>query len=194
MRAAHHLVLAGAVTLAGSGAAAALAADAPSSVVVTDGRDARPGAPDLKRVAASRTADHGVRLAVSLDRALAPEDLLAEAGSAGPPGSVCVRLWTTSTPRTTPPDLLACVTAVPDASAFRATVTREVGGELPATAGTARLTRPSRTSVVLRLPGATLGSARRVSFAAEATRPGCPRLSCVDLAPDRGETRSLRLR
>lgn len=197
MRAPHHhprrLTLAGLAVLGALGSTAALAADQ-TPVVVADHADARPGAPDLKRVAASRTAEHGVRVAISLAGELTPADLLTEADDAGPPGSICVRLWTTSTPRTTPPDLLACVTAQPGGTAFRTTVTREVPGGLPATAGTAKLTRPSRRSLVLRLPGSLFGTARRVRFAAEATKPGCPRLSCVDLAPDRGEVKALRLR
>lgn len=105
-----------------------------------------------------------------------------------------MRLWTVSTPGTTKPDLLVCVTARRDGRTLSATITREVLGELPRTVGTATLTRPSKTSVALRIPPGLLGRARRVAFTAEATRPGCPRLSCVDLAPDAGATKSLTLR
>ena len=75
--------------------------------MVQDLADAREGAPDLKRVAATRSSDGSVRLALSLADKLTARDLLADADAGGPPGSVCVRLWTVSRPGTTKPDLLA---------------------------------------------------------------------------------------
>lgn len=163
-------------------------------MAVQDRADAREGAPDLKRVAATRTSGGGVRLAISLFDELAARDLRAGATPPGPPGSLCVRLWTVSTPRTTKADLLACVTSTADGKTLRATVSKEVAGQLPSTVASPALTRPSPTSVVLRIAPGVLGTVRRVSFAAEATVPGCARLSCVDLAPDAGAVRVLRLR
>ena len=189
----HRLALAGAAAAALLAGAPAVA-QSPTTVVATDRTDAREGTPDLKRVAASRLSGGGVRLALSLAEELTPADLLTEADGAGPPGSICVRMWTTSTPRTTAPDLLACVTAQADAKTLRATVTKEVPGRLPSTVGAATLTRPSDRSVALRLAPGLLGRATRLRFAAEATRPGCVRLSCVDLAPDLGAVKTLRLR
>ena len=105
-----------------------------------------------------------------------------------------MRLWTVSTPGTTKPDLLACVTSLTDGRTLRTTITREVTGGLPATVAGSTPTRPSATSVVLRVPASLLAGRRRVAFAGEATQPGCIRLSCVDLAPDAGATKSLTLR
>jgi hypothetical protein len=187
------VLLAGAVTLASLGTGVAVA-QAPTSVVASDRADAPEGTPDLKRVGATRGTDGSVRFALSFAAPLTPADLLTEADDAGPPGSVCMRLWTTSTPRTTMADRLACVTSQPGGRAFRVTVTKEVPGALPSTVGTATLTRPSRTSIALRIPSGVFGTARSVRFAAEATRPGCVRLRCVDLAPDLGVTKTLRLR
>jgi hypothetical protein len=180
------------LALLGGGAGAyALSTD---TVVVQDRADAVEGAPDLKRVAATRSSDGGVRLALSVADDLAASDLLADEDAGGPPGSICVRLWTVSRPGTTKPDLLACVTAHPDGKTLRATISKEVAGALPSTVGRATLTRPSDTSLALRIRADVLGRPRRVAFAGEATGPGCTRLSCVDLAPDGGATKTLRLR
>ena len=176
--------------LAGAGAWA----QGTATIVVRDAADARDGAPDLKRVAATRLPGASVRVAISLAGPLVVRDLLADAQQGGPPGSICVRLWTTGTPRTTKPGLLVCVTAQPDGRTLRSTISREVPGALPRTVGTATLERPSETSLALRIPAGLFGRARRVSFAAESTLAGCVRLSCVDLAPDDGATRTLRLR
>ena len=99
-----------------------------------------------------------------------------------------------SRPGTTKPDLLACVTAQSDGRTLRATISKEVPGALPSTVGSATLTRPSDTSIALGIRADLLGRPRRLAFAGEATGPGCARLSCVDLAPDGGATRTLRLR
>ena len=159
-----------------------------------DRDDAREGAPDLKRVAATRRSDGDVRLALSLVDTLAAGDLLADEDAGGPPGSICVSLWTVSKPGTTRPDRLACVTAQSDGKTLRATISKEVPGALPSTVGRATLTRPSDTSIALLIRADLLGRPRRLAFAGEATAPGCARLSCVDLAPDAGATRTLRLR
>lgn len=184
--------------LLGGGVALALLAgaparaQAPATVSAQDPADALENAPDLKRVGATRLADGDVRLSVSLVDEIVPEELLSERGADGPPGSVCVRLWTLSTPRTTPPDLLACVTAR-STRALRATITREEDGAPPTVVASPALTRPSGRSFALRVPKALLGRATRLRFAAEATQPGCPRLSCVDLAPDLGAVKVLHL-
>ena len=41
-----------------------------------------------------------------------PKDLIA---ASGPPGSLCVRLWTVTKPGAAPPDYLACITPREDA-------------------------------------------------------------------------------
>lgn len=62
------------------------------------------------------------------------------------------------------------------------------------TIGSATLTRPSDPSLALRIRADVLGLPSRVSFTGEATGAGCTRLSCVDLAPDVGAAKMLRLR
>lgn len=190
----HHAVVAICLALALLGGATGAFALESNTVVVQDRADARENAPDLKRVAATRSADGGVRLALSLADKLVASDLLTDEDAGGPPGSICVRLWTVSKPATTKPDRLVCVTAQPDGKTLRATISKEVPGALPSTVGPATLTRLSDTSIALRIGADLLGRPRRLAFAGEATGPGCARLSCVDLAPDAGITKTLRLR
>lgn len=173
-------------------AAPAVAQTPATSVVVIDGEDALEDAPDIVRLSGQAASDGSARFAISFADAFSTKDLLTEADGSGPPGSVCVRIWTTSTPGATAPDLLACVTAQPDGKSLRSTVTKEVLGALPSTVAAATLTRPSSRSLALKLPGGLFGAVKTLRFAAEATKPGCPRLSCTDLAPDLGKPRALR--
>ena len=81
-------------------AAAAPAADAPSPTVVKDAKDAVAGALDLTRAQLGLASDRRVRIALTLAAPWQPKDLLAREG---PPGSLCVRLWTVTKPGATPP-------------------------------------------------------------------------------------------
>jgi hypothetical protein len=162
--------------------------------VLRDPVDAARAAPDLRRVAASQATDGRVRFALSLASPFTAADLVAPKAG-GPPGSLCVRLWTVTKPHNgSVPDALACVTSQPDGKTLRGTITREGADGLPVVIGRADVSRPSSQSVALRLSRAVLGRPPHVGFAAEATRPGCVSLRCVDLAPDLGATRTLRLR
>ncbi len=72
-------------------ASAALAATS-KTLVVTDARDDVSGPLDLTRVSLQRASDGRLRAAISFKDKLTPKTLLA---SSGPPGSACVRIWTT---------------------------------------------------------------------------------------------------
>ena len=94
--------------LAGGAAVLALAAAAPGGRDAVAGggqgrQDATAGAPDLTRVQIGRASDRRVRFALTLAAPWQPKDLIADDG---PPGSLCVRLWTVTKPGTTPPDYL----------------------------------------------------------------------------------------
>ena len=172
--------------------AAPALAQTSTTVAFLDPEDAVEAAPDITRVGATRAKSGDVRVAISFAGELTAQDLLA---TSGPPGSVCVRMWTQSTPGTTAPDLLACVTSRADGKTLRSTITKEVPGMLPSTVGTATLTRPSDTSLALIVPASLIGTTTKtLRFAAEATRPGCVRISCTDLAPALGKPRALKLR
>ena len=122
-----------------------------------------------------------------------PRDLLADSG---PPGSVCLRVWTAADadPRSTRPDRLVCVTAR-SASELRASVLEQRDAGLPRRVGSASVRRnASGRSLIVRISQSALGRPGRIRFAAESTRPGCERASCIDTAPAAPATRVFRLR
>lgn len=177
----------GCLTLAALGAgASALAA---SDVVVSDARDAS-GKLDLVRVSVGRGPDGRVRGLVTMEQAWDGADLVA---NTGPPGSVCLRLWTAHEPKGGAPDFLVCVTARRDGKLVGSVVTAR-GDDFPRRVGDATVARPSGRSVVIRFAQSAIGRPVSLRFAAETTRAGCPRTTCVDTAPNAPATRRLVLR
>lgn len=187
--------------LAASGVAAAIAAlvvsAAPAAtskpVVITDARDDVGGPLDLRRVSLQRASDGRLRAALSFTEKLTPKTLLA---GSGPPGSACIRIWTAADadPASTRPDRLACVTARSD-DEFRGGVYDASGAGLPERmAGASVKITASRTTLVLRFTQSSIGRPQRFRFAAESTRPGCERATCIDATPAGGRARMFRLR
>jgi hypothetical protein len=167
-------------------AAAAPAAEAPSPTVVKDAKDAGAGAPDLTRVQLGLTSDRRLRAALTTAVGWVAKDLLAKEG---PPGSLCLRLWTVTKPGAAPPDYLVCVTARQDGETTRGTVFKTKAGE--------QLTRVAgaiERTVTLRFSQTAIGRPATITFAAEATKPGCARVSCVDTAPDAPKTAKFKVR
>ena len=187
--------------LAASAVAAAIAAlvvsAAPAAtsktVVITDAREDVGGPLDLRRVSLQRASDGRLRAALSFTEKLTPKSLLA---GSGPPGSACIRIWTgaDADPAAMRPDRLACVTARSD-DEFRGGVYDATGAGLPErVAGAAVKITASRTTIVLRFTQSSIGRPQRFRFAAESTRPGCERATCIDAAPAGGRARLFRLR
>ena len=172
-------------------ASAAPAADTPSPTVVKDPKDAVSGAPDLTRAQLGLASDRRVRIALTLAAPWQPKDLVA---SEGPPGSLCVRLWTVTKPGATPPDYLVCATARADGETMRGTVFKTQPGEELARAGAAIVGRTSDRTMTLRLSQTLVGRPKTIDFIAEVTKPGCTRVSCVDTAPEAPKTATFRLR
>lgn len=181
----------GVVAALGGGGAAAWAATAPRPQVATDAKgDVADGSLDLTRVSLKRTADGRLQASLTLASAWEAKDLLA---SSGPPGSLCLKAWTTTTPPDTTPDWLVCVTADKDA-ALRGSILQERANRLPARTGGADVTQASDRTVTLRFSQTAIGRPATLYVAAEATRPGCTRGSCVDLAPDAPKYLTFKLR
>jgi hypothetical protein len=183
------LLAAGAALLAL--AAAAPAAETPSPVVVKDPKDAVAGAPDLTRAQLGLASDRRVRFALTLAAPWQPKDLIA---GEGPPGSLCVRLWTVTKPGTTPPDYLVCATTRADGETMRGTVFKTAAGEQMTRAGVAIVGRTSDRTMTLRFSQTVVGRPKTINFIAEATKPGCMRVSCVDTVPEAPKTTTFRLR
>jgi hypothetical protein len=120
-----------------------------------------------------------------------PEDLLAPSG---PPGSICVDLWTKHTPGDDAPDYLVCATARAS-NRLGANVLHDTGAGLPVRADTASASAAGRT-LTLRWRAAAIGSPARLRYAAEATQTlGCKRpRGCVDRAPNGTRTALVTLR
>jgi hypothetical protein len=172
-------------------ASSARAADAPSPVVVKDPKDALQGAPDVTRVQLGLTSDGRLRAAVTLSVGWVARNLLA---SNGPPGSVCLRLWTATKPGAAPPDYLVCATSHQDGETMRGTVLQSQPGEQLRHLASATVGRTSDRTMTLRFSQSVVGRPATIRFAAEATKPGCARVSCVDTAPDAPKTATFRLR
>jgi hypothetical protein len=171
--------------------ASARAAEAPSPVVVKDAKDAVQAAPDVTRAQLGLTSDRRLRAAVTLSVGWVARDLLA---GQGPPGSVCLRLWTETRPGAAPPDYLVCATAHRDGETMRGTVFENKPREAPRRVAGATVGRTSDRTVTLRFSQTGVGRPATIRFAAEATKPGCARVSCVDTAPDAPKTATFRLR
>ena len=170
---------------------AAPAAGTPSPVVVKDPKDAVAGAPDLTRAQIGLASDRRVRFALTLAAPWQPKDLIA---AEGPPGSLCVRLWTVTKPGTTPPDYLVCATARADGETMRGTVFKTQPGRA-AGQGRARHRRAhERPHDDPALLADGVGRPKTIDFIAEATKPGCTRVSCVDTAPEAPKTATFKLR
>lgn len=184
-----HLV---AVTCAALAAGAGAAAWAQStSTSVRDSADVREGTPDIRRVSLARASDGRLRATVSLAQDWKPSDLIARSG---PPGSICLRMWTESDPPDTVPDRMACVTAEKGGKTLRGTIVRERPNQLPERIANAVVSRPSKRSVAMRFSQTAVGRPARIDFSAEATRAGCIRVSCIDTAPNAPKVAVLRLR
>ncbi|MTD47079.1 hypothetical protein GKE82_23005 [Conexibacter sp. W3-3-2] len=160
-----------------------MAAVSTKPVVLTDSRtDAAEGAIDLRRVQLGKAPDGRLRAAITASEAFTAEDLVAEKG--GPPGSICLRLYTVTTEiERSIPEHLACVTADAAGEKLRGSVLKERANDLPTRTGTVSVSRSSDTTIVLRFSQSSIGKPASVRFSAEATRPGCVRTSCVDAAP-----------
>jgi hypothetical protein len=186
-------VLTGAgTTVAAVLAATALGAATSGPVAVRDAAgDARPGGLDLTRVQLGRTSDGHLRAALTLTAAVRAKDLLS---TDGPPGSICLRLWTTGKPGEADADRLVCITADREGRHLGAAVLDEGPDGLLRRVGAASLARSSERALVVRFSQSAVGRPDRVRFAGEATKPGCARTSCVDTAPDAPATGLLVLR
>lgn len=173
--------------------AVALAATGEDPVVAREkAKDAAARAPDLRRTSLQRGGDGRLRATITLAAKLSTKDLVAKSG---PPGSLCLRLYTRATPGVLPPDYLVCVTADAKGRRLRGTVLAEQVNALPKRVGRASVSQTkSRRSVIVRFSQTSVGRPSVIRFAAESTRAGCPRLSCVDTLPNAPGTSKLLLR
>jgi hypothetical protein len=172
---------------------AVAAATTSKPVAINDAAGDVSGPLDLQRVALHRSSDGHLRAILTFAGTISAGVLLAESG---PPGSACLRIWTdpAADPAATRPDRLVCVTAR-SSDELRAGVYMQRGLGLPQRVATPQVrANASRRAFVLRLTQSSLGRPASIRFAAETTRPGCDRTTCIDTAPEAGRIRRFRLR
>jgi hypothetical protein len=175
-----------------AGAGGALAATpSPKPVTATDPKADVRSPLDLTRVSVARSSDGRLRASITLAAAWEDKALLNEDG--GVPGSICLKAWTATQPPDTTPDYLICATASKTGE-LRGSVLKERANQLPERVGGAGVSRPSTRTVTLRFSQTAIGRPAAIYVAAESTRPGCPRASCIDTAPDAPKTLTLKLR
>jgi hypothetical protein len=151
------------------------------------------GALDIQRAQLGLASDGRLRAVITLTAKLEPGALLARSG---PPGSACLKIWTAadSDPASMPADRLVCVTARTK-DELRASVLQQRTPGLPERVASAKVgMNDSRRSLIVRFAQSALGRPELIRFAFESTARGCPRVSCVDQAPDDGAVRRFRLR
>ena len=93
------------MTLPGGGA---LAQTSKTATQADEKGDVAGGGLDLTRVSLGRASDGRLRASLTLAESWEASDLEA---STGPPGSICLRIWTVAEAPDNPPDFLICVTA-----------------------------------------------------------------------------------
>jgi hypothetical protein len=111
----------------------------------------------------------------------------------GPPGSLCLRMWTTTRQPATFPDFLLCITADARGRHMQGDLMVERDGAFQRIT-TVALARTSLRTVVARFSQSAIGRPAAVRFAGEATAPGCARPACVDTAPNAPTLAALTLR
>ncbi|HEV7494735.1 hypothetical protein [Baekduia sp.] len=175
------------------GSTIAPAETAPDTQAATDPKGDVRSPLDLTRVALSRAADGRLRASLTVAAAWTGSDLQSNTTPPTPPGSLCLKAWTTTAPPDTTPDYLICTTANAD-GALRGSILKQRANKLPERTGGADVSRPSTRTVTLRFSQTAIGKPATLYVAAESTRPGCPRGSCIDLVPDAPKTLKLVLR
>jgi hypothetical protein len=172
--------------------AIAAATFTPKTRVVKDATGDVKGNPvDLVRVSLGRASNGELRGSLTAAAAFKNSVLVAKDGI---PGSVCLRLWTTTKPGGAPPDYLVCATATKDGKGLDGSVLQERAGTTPVRVGPAHVSRSSSRNVTLRFGQSRVGRPAVIHFAGESTAAGCDRVTCTDTAPEDGKTAAFRLR
>ena len=113
-----------------------------------------------------------------------------------PPSTICVEIWTRSTPGESPPDYEACASAAKAGRGWTAGIARkrERGAQLRV--GSVEVEQPSDTRLVLRIDPDDIKRPASYRWRTESTSFGtdCTSSSgCADYAPDRPATAATRL-
>lgn len=140
---------------------------------------------DIREVSAGHAPDGRLRHLIATTGRWGAEDLLSKKG---PPGGVCLHIWTARRPSAGSPDYLVCANSDAKGRDLEGWVTHvsrragRTGRTVPAA-----VSRPDSRSVVLRFAQSQIGRPDRYYWRAETVyyAAGCPRATgCLDTAPD----------
>ena len=178
------------MTLSVAAAASGIAIAQDRVDAVSDGDDSRSRA-DI--AAARATHDRsGDRLAhvVRFQDPVSPRVFRNQVAEHGPPGSVCINIWTRRTPWEASPNYEVCVSSNRDRDKLLASVSRLGPRGGVRRAGNAAAQTTSRRRLVIRFDPDLIRrpSAYRWSVQAMTFERGCTRRGCQDTAPRRGRT------
>jgi hypothetical protein len=175
-----------AVVLAAAGVAFAQG----GTKAVSDGDDSKSAA-DISSVRAvhDRSNDRLAHI-IRFHAGISASDLRNAIDEHGPPGSVCINIWTRRTPWEASPNFEVCVTANREGRDLQASVSKlgPRGGARRRGAASAELTTRRRLAVrfdpdLIRRPNAYRWSVEVTTFAR-----GCTSRGCKDFAPRRGRS------
>jgi len=176
------------LTVALAAAGAAFAQN--GTQAVSDGDDSRSSA-DISSVRAvyDRANDRLAHI-IRFHTGVSPSDFQNAIDEHGPPGSVCVNIWTRRTPWDASPNFDVCVTPNRDASDLRASVSKlsARGGVRKRGSASAELT--TRRRLIVRFDPDLIGRPNAYRWSVEATTfaRGCTTRGCKDFAPRRGRS------
>ena len=171
-------------------AAAGVAFAQDGTKAVSDGDDSKSAA-DISSVRAVHDRSND-RLAhtIRFHAGISASDLRNAIDEHGPPGSVCINIWTRRTPWEASPNFEVCVTANREGRDLQASVSKlgPRGGARRRGAASAELTTRRRLAVrfdpdLIRRPNAYRWSVEVTTFAR-----GCTSRGCKDFAPRRGRS------
>ena len=150
---------------------------------------------DIAKAAGShnRAADELVHV-VDTYEPFAPADLVAANGR--PPGSVCVEIWTTSTPGERQANYEACATPDAKGKAWKGALSRARRRGNPLRVATIKVEQPSETRLVLRIDPDSIRRPASYRWRTETTTfsKDCKASAgCEDYAPDRPDTAETKL-
>jgi len=177
-----------ALTIALAAAGVAFAQD--GTKAVPDGDDSRSAA-DLSSVRAvhDRANDRLAHI-IHFHAAIAPSTLGNEVEEHGPPGSVCVNIWTRRTPWEASPNFDVCVTPNRGATDLQASVSKLNARGSVRKRGPASAELTSKRRLVIRFDPDLIGRPHAYHWSVQATTfaRGCTTRGCKDFAPRRGRS------
>lgn len=157
----------------------------------SEDRNDAPGRMDIRDASSGHAPDGRLRHVITTFGRWTGADLVSKSG---PPGGVCLLVWTKRRPSAGSPDYLVCANADAKGEKLRGLVTRvsrRAGRTGRSTA--AAVSRPDNRSLVLRFARSQIGKPDRYYWRAETVyhATNCPKgTGCLDTAPDRPGARS----